>query len=408
MAQWVDALSSGGAVRWLRPPSPKAAIHLADNLLHYEFETERVGQDRAARGVMEQGLRSLAAWLTDAILEPENMRILQAMAAQRGAMLYARFRPLRLRHTEGPLLRTLLANPIPSAIALGVDLLVESPPHAWQDSSLAISALVQSYPWDTALVFPRLLESTDPAVLAPALDLANLLHQQRGVTPHPGKERFDMLLELLGGVVSRLSLMEENPQHYSESVSEIQQILFDSISLTVSLCHTMALVGDPRAGAKLHQAVSLGHRRIRTEAAYALVKLGEPSAIDGLLELAEDDATRPRVLQYLRELGLADRIRPEWNQKEAHARSKLALQLSQPEWFGLAPHHLDLVDQRDLWVPGFAELQTCFLFRYEYAFGRKEVANLGFSGPFVYLFSDCILDWDYEMVYEVVLQSLEQ
>jgi hypothetical protein len=191
------------------------------------------------------------------------------MAAQRSAMLYQRFYKLRMRHIQGMLLQALLGNQVRSAIVLGVDLLVDCPPHAWQDSSLAISSMVQSEHWKVDDVYPRLLESTDPAVLAPALDLANLLSQEKSVAPHPASERFENLLALLGGVVSRLGLLEEDPARFSQSVSEIQQILFDSVSLTVSLCHTMALLGDSRAIGKLNQAMELRHRRIRAEAGFA-------------------------------------------------------------------------------------------------------------------------------------------
>lgn len=416
IGQLIDAMAEGAAepLRWITPPSREAILLLADRVLEEDFDFAALRTNPRARGVLEQGLRTLAGWLVDGIQEirteesdPQRVKWFQATAAQRGAMLYQRFRELHLRHTEGPLLRILLANPIPSAMAVGVDLLVRFPPHAWQDSSLAISTLVQAFPWDVENVFPRLLESTDPAVLAPALDLANLLFQQRGVTPHPANERSDSLRALLGGVVSRLALMEEDPQHFSTSVSEIQRILFDSISLTISLCHTMALLGDSRAIGKLNQAMDLGHRRIRAEAAFALAKLGDPSAVDRLLELVHDDATRPRVLQYARELGFADRIEPEWESDEALARSMLALQLSQPEWFALAPQRIELVDRREIAIPGYRGPQPCFLFHYEYDFGLQRIANIGFSGPFVFLFSTCILDWDMEQIYEVVLQPLE-
>ncbi len=405
-----------GPVRWQRPPSHAAVLLLADAVLNHDFghdfDIEELLQVSPRRGLLEQSLRVLASWLVQVIRETrsqneESAPLYQAMAAQRGAMLYRRFYGLRLRHVEGTLLQALLGNPVRTAIVLGVDLLVDTPPHSWQDSSLAISSLVQSPHWQVADVYPRLLESSDPTVIAPALDLANLLAQERGVTPHPASERFENLLALLGGVVSRLGLLEEDPSHFSNSVSEIQQILFDSVSLTVSLCHTMALLGDSRAIGKLNQAMELRHRRIRAEAGFALAKLGDASATDRLLELAEDDATRPRVLQYAKELGLIDRIRPEWQSDEAKARSMLALQLSQPEWFAIAPQRIELVDHRDLALPGFQGPQPCFLFRYEYDIGPQGIANIGFSGPFVFVFPTNILDWDYETIYEVVLQSLE-
>lgn len=418
LSQWLDAGANedgkpvAGPVRWERPPSHAAILLLADAVLSHGFDRDSLHRAGAARGSLEQSLRWIATWIVEIIRETnaepqENSVLLQAMAAQRGAMLYRHFYELRLRHVEGVLLQALLGNPVRSAIVLGVDLLVATPPHSWQDSSLAITSLVQSKHWAVADVYPRLLEASDPAVLAPALDLANLLFQERGVTPHPASQRFENLLALLGGVVSRLGLLEEDPTRFSQSVSEIQQILFDSVSLTVALCHSMALLGDPRAIGKLNQAMELRHRRIQAEAGFALAKLGDPAAPDRLLALAEDDAIRPRVLQYAKELGLADRIQPAWESDEAKARSMLALQLSQPEWFGLAPQRMELIDRRDLVLPGYDHPQAGFLFRYEYDLGPQGVANIGFSGPCVYLFPANILDWDPETIYEVVMQSME-
>lgn len=408
----VSSSATTGPLRWETPPSHAAVLLLADAILSHDFNEEVLQRDAGLRGLLEQALRWLATWMLQVIREASSENeasspLIQAMAAQRGAMLYRRFYEMRMRHVEGMLLQALLGNQVRSAIVLGVDLLVDRPPHAWQDSSLAISSLVQSEHWNIVDVYPRLLDSSDPAVLSPALDLANLLFQERNVTPHPALERFENLLALLGGVVSRLGLLEEDPARFSQSVSEIQQILFDSVSLTVSLCHTMALLGDPRAIGKLNQAIELRHRRIRAEAGFALAKLGDSSAIDRLLELAEDDATRPRVLQYAEELGIADRIRPEWQSEEAIARSTLALQLSQPEWFGIAPQRIELVDRRDFTLPGYRDPQPCFLFRYEYDIGVHGIANIGFSGPCVFLFPTNMLDWDYETIYEVALQSLE-
>lgn len=400
-------------LRWERPPSHWAVLLLADAVLNHDFDKELLQRDAGLRGLLEQALRWLATWILQIIREPSSENdasspLMQAMAAQRGAMLYQRFYELRMRHIQGMLLQALLGNQVRSAIVLGVDLLVDCPPHSWQDSSLSISSLVQSEHWKVDDVYPRLLDSTDPAVLAPALDLANLLSQEKSVTPHPASERFENLLALLGGVVSRLGLLEEDPARFSQSVSEIQQILFDSVSLTVSLCHTMALLGDSRAIGKLNQAMDLRHRRIRAEAGFALAKLGESSAVDRLLELVEDDATRPRVLQYAEELGLGGRIRPEWQSDEARARSMLALHLSQPEWFAIAPQRIELVDRRELIIPGYQDPQACFLLRYEYDIGPHGIANIGFSGPCVYLFPTNNLDWDYDMIYELVLQSLEE
>ncbi|MFO0011687.1 MAG: hypothetical protein ACK553_03010 [Planctomycetota bacterium] len=421
--QFTDALEAGAPQTgkstarsrlWRDPPSHRAVLALTDALLNHAFDMDLLQEDHRTRGILEHALQSLAAWMIQGIREvdtelgADEATLFRAMAAHRGAMLYRRFHALRLRHCEGRLLQLLLVNPVRSAVALGIDLLVDSPPHSWQDASLAIGALVQSNRWQIADVYPRLLDSTDPAVLSPALDLANLLFSERGVQPHPARERFDALLGLLGSVVARLATMEEDPTRFSQSVPEIQRILFDSVSLTVSLCHTMALLEDVRAVGKLNQAMELGHRRIRAEAAYALVRLGEQSAVDRLLELAGDDALRPRILAYAKQLGLSDRIEPEWESEESRARSMLALHLSQPEHFSMAPHHIEQIDQRELVLPDRSEPQTCFLFRYTYFLGDRETSNFALAGPFVHLLPPHISDWEPDAIYEVILQSLEE
>lgn len=434
ITQWTHALAAGespersliaGNRLWTDPPSHAAVLDLADAILSFELDKSLLGQDQSRRGVLEQSLCSLAIWLLQCVREgtaraddPDPSSelssalfqgaLLQGMAAQRATLLYRRFYALKLRHFEGILLQILLSNSVRSAVVVGVDLLVDSPPHAWQDSSLAIGALVQSNRWEVGDVYPRLLDSTDPAVLAPALDLANLLFSERNVRPHPAADRLEPLLRLLGSVVSRLGIMEEDPSRFSSDVSEVQRILFDSVSLTVSLCHTMAQIGDVRAVGKLNQAIELGHRRIRAEAAYALVSLGEKASIDRLLELAEDDALRPRILAYAKQLDLVERIRPEWETPEAQARSILALHLSQPEHFSLAPHRMELIDQRRLVIPELDEPQDCFLFRYTYVFGERIHSNIAFVGPFIHLFPSNVEDLDSDTLYEVILQSLEE
>jgi hypothetical protein len=405
---------SGLSIRWTPPPALTGALLLAETLVNHEFDQEMLRNNPCARALLEQAIGHLAHWLSDLVrespfeAEEDQSMLHQGLAARWGAMLYTRFRSYELRRTEGPLLQILLSNRVRSAIVLGVDLLVDQPPNQWQDASLAISSLVQSNHWQPSDVFPRLLDATHPAVLSPALDLANLAYEERGIRPHPAADRIDSLLSMLGAVVSQLDLLEENPSRFSGSVSEIQRMLFDSVSLTVSLCHTMSLLDDRRAIGKLNQAMGLGHRRIRAEAAFALARLQDPRAVEVLLGLADDDVARPRVLQYLDELGLKHRIRPEWDTELAHARAKLALRLSQPENFAFPPHRMEVFDERRMTVPGHVEPQNCFLLRYFYELGNRTHSNIGFSGPFVHLFPSDISDWEPDAIYEIVMQSIEQ
>jgi hypothetical protein len=405
---------SGITLRWSAPPTRTGVLILAEAIANHEFDQDTLEKDHRARALLEQAIGGLANWLVDLVRESpfetdeDHSMLDQGLAAKWGAVLYTRFRSLQLRRTEGPLLQVLLTNRVRSAVVLGVDLLVEQPPNQWQDASLAISALVQSSQWKQSDVFPRLLETTHPAVLAPALDLANLIYEERGVRPHPALDRIESLLSMLGAVVAQLDLLEEDPSRFAGSVTEIQRMLFDSVSLTVSLCHTLSLLEDRRSIGKLNQAMGLGHRRIRAEAAFALARMKDQRAVEVLLELAEDDVMRPRILKYIDELGLQDRIQPDWRSDLSHARSLLALQLSQPENFAIPPLGIELVDQRALMIPGYDEPQTCFLLRYFYELGDRTHSNVGFSGPFVHLFPSDVSDWEPEAIYEIALQSLEQ
>ncbi|MFN9984144.1 MAG: hypothetical protein ACK52S_01210, partial [Pirellula sp.] len=253
-------------------------------------ENDAVGGERV-QAIAEQTLSLIAQWFVDLIrsasisFDEQGNRLIQLLTAQKASTLYMMFLGKGFRHCEGRLLQAILSCCEPKAVRVGIDLLVDHPPRDWTDTSLAITALVQTDKWNVSDVFPRLLDSTNPAVLSPALDLANLLVRERGANPHPAASRFDSLLTLLGGVTQQLASMEENPRRFSNSVAEIQKILFNSVSLVVSLCDFFALSGDSRAIGKLTQALDLSHRRIKVEAAFALAKLGEERARNLLLEM---------------------------------------------------------------------------------------------------------------------------
>lgn len=356
-------------------------------------EDHEIASSERVKAIAEQTLSLIAQWFVDLIrsasitFDEQGNRLIQLITAQKASTLYMMFLGKGFRHCEGRLLQAILSCCESKAVRVGVDLLVENPPRDWTDTSLAITALVQTDKWNVSDVFPRLLDSTNPAVLSPALDLANLLVRERGANPHPAASRFDSLLTLLGGVTQQLASMEENPRRFSNSVAEIQRILFNSVSLVVSLCDFFALSGDSRAIGKLTQALDLSHRRIKVEAAFALAKLGEERARDLLLEMVSDDASRPRILAYAQELGIEARIDPQWLSSLAKAKSDLAIWLSQPDQFSIPPHHLELVEQRTLVWPGFEGPQECFLIRFEYYLGETTHSNIGFSGPFSQAFS---------------------
>jgi len=397
--------------RWQEPDDLLAALLLSDLVLQLEHLREQLGHDAKSKRIAQIAIASLGHWLAELVrstgvtYDEETERLVQLIAAEKASRLYVQIRGLGLAKCEGLLLQTLLSSKVPSAVRVGVDLIVEQPPKEWSESSQAIGALIQSHHWKLRDVFPRLLDSTVPAVLAPALDLANLQVRKYGVQPHPAAERLEPLLSLTGGVTQQLASMEEDPSKFSNTVAGVQRILFDSVSLLVALCDYLGLMGDARAIGKLTQALDLKHRRIKAEAAFALAKLGEERARDLLLEMVTDDASRLRALAYATELGLEDRIDPQWLSSLSKARSELSLWLSQPEQFSIPPHAMELVEQRTMRWPGFDGPQECFLIRFEYQFGDEKFENIGFAGPFTATVSFHLLPLSPDQCWEVYLAN---
>ncbi|XZE42942.1 HEAT repeat domain-containing protein [Pirellulaceae bacterium SH467] len=335
-------------------------------------------------GALEKLLRKLAQWLRQSVvapLESEEAALRRLMAVQSAAELYLKIRHGRFTRAEGALLQVPFASGHSTAIRMGIDLLLQQPPDAWTSASLALSPLLQYDDWDRSIVFPRVFDTANPSILSSALDIANHLFSQKKVESHPAQERYPFFVKLLGEMVQRLGVLEENPAKFGDSAESIQRILFDSVSLCVSLCHTMSAIGDASCIGKLNQALELKHRRIRTEAAFALGKLGEQHGIDALMEMAIDPAVRTRVLAYAEELGCIEKIDEQYRSVLAIAESQLAQWLAQVENMGLPPTRIELLEQRTLPWPGFESPQECFLFRFGYGMRDSEFSNVGFAGP---------------------------
>jgi len=299
------------------------------------------------------------------------------------------------------LLQVLFASGHSTAIHLGVDLLLTKPPGDWADVSLSLAPLMQSKTWQVEDVFPKLLQSTSPAVLSPALDVANYVVRSRSLAEHPASGDLSTLIRMMGGLVNQLGMLEENPVQFGSSVAAIQKILFDSVSLCVSLCDTFGLIGNQDAVGKLTQASKLSHRRIRTEAAFALAKLGDKKGQEQLIELAADFSSRQRAVAYAEELGIEERIDERWTTAAALAESRLANWLAQNEQMGISPSRMELLDQRTLSWPGFEQPQECFLFRFEYDMQDSIFSNVGFSGPMCHSFSQDLADISLDDTYAI-------
>jgi hypothetical protein len=380
---------------WQTPDEWLPTLLLADGLCTMEKSDQAPFKDLQGprKAALNEALGTLAQWLfqlvrtAPASFEDQTARLVQLLAAQRAFESYKTFRKYRPDKCLGMLLESMLLSGQSSSVRLAVDLLVDSPPSDWKDSAQALSILMQATNWKLADVFPRLLDSNQPSVLAPALDLANNMARKHGVSPHPAAERFESLLTVFGAVTLQLQSLEEDPRKFSDNVQVIQHILFDAVSLLVAMCDFFAQMGDPRSIGKLNQALVLKHRRLKLEAAYALAKLGESRAVDLIVELLQDDSSRARALAYLHELSADDRIDPQWTTSLAKAKSDLAIWLSQPEQFAIPPSRIVLVEQRTLQWPGFEAPQECFLLQFDYGSADEKYSNVGFSGPFAHAMS---------------------
>lgn len=280
------------------------------------------------------------------------------------------------------LLGALTAARCEAELRLFADLVADDPPSDPVDAALALWPLFTAKDYDPAWLFPRLLEGlAHPSLTASLLDLANYLVREGRVATHPAGHQAARLVELLGGIVGRLGQMAERPVAAGDSHEQLRDAVAEGTAMAVSLCDALALIGDSVAIPKLYQALALGHRRLRVEAAAALAKLGEEEGRAALVALAAEPLVRLRVLAYAEELGLVERIAAEYRSSEARAEGELVAWLASPHQLGLAPQECELLDRRELHWPGFQEPVECFLFRYLYRLPQGEYRGVGLAGP---------------------------
>jgi hypothetical protein len=272
------------------------------------------------------------------------------------------------------------------------EILAIAPPQDDSDVMQLLAPLFQQRRREAAELFPGLFGAlAHPSVAAPVLDLANFLTREKVVSRHPGADLSAQLAALLGEVVQSLQLLQERVGEPDESPAELSRRVARGVALAVSLCDALAQIGDTAAIPKLRQALELGHRRVRTEAAAALARLGDKAGEDQLIQLAAEPVARLRVLAYADELGLADQIEPEFKTPAARAEAELCVWLAEPTQFGVPPSRCELFDQRRMFWPGYTEPMDCFLFRFQYVVtiegeGERSFSNIGIAGPLAHAF----------------------
>ena len=285
-------------------------------------------------------------------------------------------------------------------LAALVECLVARPPDDSHCAALALTPLFQRRGYDAEILFPRLFAALQHlSVAAPVLDLSNYLTRQGIVTAHPAAGRGGDLAKLLGSLVQQLARVAESPDSLGESPEVVSKKVDECVALVVALCDALALLGDKSAVGKLYQALELEHRRIRTEAAAALARLGEAQGVEQLVLLAAEPVARLRVIAHAEELEVADKIDPQYVTQQAQAEARVALELAQPSFFGIPPASLELIDQRTMFWPGYDQPVGCFLFRYEYRFEEAKYSNIAIAGPLVHAFAADLNDLSPDDIY---------
>jgi len=364
-AAWLGEFSGEQLVEWLAavgqlPPLPEAADRLLATWL------------AAAATAARQPAAEKAARADSPALLPAIEQLYDALGQNSQA--------------RGKLLAWLANSSMPGALDLLVQLLIADPPQDDHDVVQVLAPLFQHRRAAAPPLFPRLLAAlAHPALAAPVLDLANFLARQKIAAEHPAAGHAAQLIALLGNLVQSLEMLEERPEA-GLSPQELSRQVARGVGLAVSLCDALALIGERQAIGKLRQTLALRHRRVRTEAAAALARLGDAEGRAELIQLAAEPVARLRVLAYAQELGLQDQIDPQFATPVARAEAELCVWLAEPTQFGLPPASCELYDQRRWRWPGYGQPVECFLFRYQYVVtlggdGERSYSNIGIAGP---------------------------
>ncbi|MEZ6077090.1 MAG: hypothetical protein R3C56_15905 [Pirellulaceae bacterium] len=174
----------------------------------------------------------------------------------------------RLSELDGPAaahaLQMLAAQPDEESIDLLAGLLAESPPVDWKQVALGLSPLWNADSERLAFFFERLdSDHLHPATLSILIDLAGYATRKGKLAEHPWTGRQTKLASLLSSVCQRLYSLEREPAKFGSDVAEVQRVLGDSVSLTISLCDALGLVGSEHESspclATSHAALSPPH-----------------------------------------------------------------------------------------------------------------------------------------------------
>ena len=207
--------------------------------------------------------------------------------------LYRRLHPSSVG--RGFLLQWLATMETPAAHEHFTAAMIDDPPRSPQ-AVLAACAPLFRRPARGAACFPKLLEAlTHASVADVVLDLANHLMRTGAVTRHPAADSADRLIELTRTAAERMALLEEGGGAAAATVGALVERIDQGVALLVALSDALAWIGDRRALPSLRAVARLKHRRLRTEAAAAPIRLGESAEIETLLGLAAEPMAPSRA-----------------------------------------------------------------------------------------------------------------
>lgn len=285
------------------------------------------------------------------------------------------------------LLRALAGDGSRSALGTLAELLVSDPPQNAKEAALALVPLFQNPNIPVDAIFPRLLDGLSrPAVAVSVLDLANYITRQRWVSRHPAAGRTVLVQNLLRGTTQHMLRIEERTQRAGDVIEEEFSAVAEGVPLMIALCDSAAQIGDKRLVGQLIQALDVGHRHVRAEAASALARLNEHRGIDTLVGLAGEPAVRSRVLAYLAELNQLEAVPASLRSSAARAEGDFVAWLADPHQFGFAPSEVSCIDSRWLPWPGYDERVECYLFSYTYSMPTGVFTGVGLAGPVTFSF----------------------
>ena len=262
-----------------------------------------------------------------------------------------------------------------------VEAMIHDPPSDANDVAIAFVPLFQISRTQAHLVFPALLTGlANPTVAACSLDLANFLYQHGMVQAHPCWSMRSELGALLEKIAQRLQGLVETGG-VVESGAAPRDLMRESGPLVVSLCHTLARLGDKELIHRLRTTAELPHRQMQCEASFALASLGDEQGVKNLVRLAGDIGARTRALAYLTELKRLDAAPEEDRSEDAIAIGALADWLAEPSRFGLPPNRIHLLEVKSLHWPGEQVAAPCRLAEFEYRFANGHVVGQALASP---------------------------